>query len=136
MMDVVMTCVVETGAPSAVMASIAIAEDVSATKPMTGFSFVTPSPTVRMMRPPPMEVPRAMVHAHMILTHTGMPAAGFASPAVTRARVMMPMVFCASLLPWLYAMNAAERICILWNSQLAFMGCQLANSSNMSFMIT
>ena len=33
------------------------------------------------------------------------------TPAENRARVMMPIVFCASFEPWAKAMNAAEKTC-------------------------
>ena len=101
MIAVLMTWVVDTGAPSAVIVSMAMAEDSSATQPSTGSSLVMPLPTVFMMRWPPMEVPSAMQVAHETLTHRGTPEPAATSPLVMRASVMMPMVFWASLLPWL-----------------------------------
>ena len=83
------------------MVSMATADENSETKPITGSSLVTPLPTVFMMRWPPMEVPRAMVAAHMILTQVGTPEPSGSMPAPIIASVIMPMVFCASLLPWL-----------------------------------
>ena len=41
------------------------------------------------------------------------------SPAVTRARVMMPIVFCASCMPWPSAMVAELTICAYRKLRLA-----------------
>ena len=42
--------------------------------------------------------------------------------------VMIPMVFCASLLPWLKAIYAAETICSLLNVFVTSVGEDLLNS--------
>ena len=44
------------------------------------------------------------------MTHDGTVTSGM-TPAEKRARVMMPIVFWASLEPWAKAMNAAEKTC-------------------------
>ena len=79
-----------------------------------------------MIRQPPAAVPAAIVKAQRIFTHAGMaPKLGIrrkvnhsgkcskrpAFVPVKRARVMMPIVFCASFVPCEWAMKAALRIC-------------------------
>jgi hypothetical protein len=57
-------------------------------------------PRVRMTRQPPRQVPGALAVARAMITHSGVPALWSTVPLVIRARVMMPVVFCASLVPW------------------------------------
>ena len=78
-----------------------------------------------MMRRPPEAVPAAMVTAQISLTQRGILNSGvrrkWAQPgawsrlpicvAEKRARAIKPMVFCASLLPWLNPRLAALRTC-------------------------
>ena len=79
-----------------------------------------------MIRHPPAAVPAAMVIAQRIFTHAGMaPKVGIrrklshpgkcsnwpAFVPVKSARVMMPIVFWASFVPWECAIKAALRIC-------------------------
>jgi len=71
MMDMVMTCVVETGIPSIAVPSNTLAPAVSAAKPWTGWSFTSLWPSVRMMRQPPMAVPAAIVSAQIIFIQRG-----------------------------------------------------------------
>ena len=44
------------------------------------------------------------------MTHIGGLAPGASTPPVIRARVMTPMVFCASLVPWASETRPAEAI--------------------------
>ena len=69
---------------------------------------------------PPMAVPAAMAMAQASLTHRGT-ATSSISPKMNRARVMMPMVFWASLRPWLVAMKAADTSCILRKMRLTLL---------------
>jgi len=77
----------------------------------------------------------AMVTAQSSLTHRGTPEPALIEPAETSASVMIPMVFWASLLPWLYAMSADETTSSLRKNLLACLGVQSAKSSKMIFMI-
>jgi hypothetical protein len=45
------------------------------------------------------------------MTQNGGPEFGASAPAVIRVRVMMPIVFCASLVPWASATIEADTIC-------------------------
>src|SRR3954453_6251570 len=82
---------------------------VSAAKPWTGSSFTTRWPIVLMIRQPPAAVPNEIAVAARTMTHSGIVALDGSSPAATRANVMIPIVFWASLLPWLNAIAAADR---------------------------
>ena len=53
MIEVVITCVVETGKPRWAVVSSTAEAAVSAAKPCTGVSFTSRMPSVRMMRLPP-----------------------------------------------------------------------------------
>ena len=53
--------------------------------------------------------------AHSSMTHTGTGAFMGNSPAPIIAKVMIPIDFCASFVPWKNAMNAADTICSLEN---------------------
>lgn len=88
-----------------------VAALVWAAKPCGGFSSVRPLPMVRMMRQPPRYVPSAMARPALTMTQTGGLEPGERTPPVTRARVMMPIVFCASLVPWASETSPAEAIC-------------------------
>ena len=81
---------------------------VSAAKPWTGSSLATRWPIVFMIRQPPTAVPADSAVADTMMTHVGTMTVGM-TPAEKRARVMMPIVFCASFDPWAKAMNAAEK---------------------------
>ncbi|KZE40683.1 hypothetical protein AVW09_13905 [Microbacterium sp. T32] len=94
------TCVVERAKPRALDARIVAAVDVSAEKPCAGLTSVRPLPSVRMMRHPPMYVPSAIVSAHASTTQIcGSGSDADCQPTVMRARVMTPIVFCASFVP-------------------------------------
>src|SRR6478735_1883959 len=54
------------------------------------------------------EVPAAMVSAQATLTHTGMAWTSVQDPYAIRARVITPMVFCASFVPWASETSEAE----------------------------
>ena len=56
---------------------------------------------------PPMAVPSAIKVAQRHLTQRGTAIVSI-SLKMKRARVITPIVFCASFIPWLVAMNAAE----------------------------
>ena len=77
---------------------------VSAAKPWTGSSLTTLWPIVRMIRQPPAAVPSEIAVAEMRMTQQRARRARSRTPAETSARVMMPIVFCASFEPWLNAM--------------------------------
>ena len=95
---------------------------VSAAKPCTGCIFTILWPMVRMMRYPPAAVPAAIVAAHSSTTQNGMSlnsvtrrklahsGRSLKAPVVVpvkSASVMMPIVFWASLEPWLKPMKPA-----------------------------
>jgi len=89
-----------------------------------------------MMRRPPVAVPAARVRAQVIFTQRGTVNSGvrrnWSQPgrwdsssmrvAEKRASAMMPMVFWASLQPWLKPRNAALRIWSLLNTRLVTEG--------------
>ena len=83
---------------------------VSAAKPWTGSSLATRWPIVCMIRQPPTAVPSDSAVAETTITQVGTLNVGI-TPALNRARVMMPIVFWASFEPWANAMNAAEPTC-------------------------
>jgi hypothetical protein len=68
-------------------------------KPCVGLSRVKPWPMVRMMRHPPMYVPIPMAMPQVSTTHIGVDALAPRVPLATRASVMTPIVFWASLVP-------------------------------------
>ena len=63
-----------------------------------------------MMRQPPTAVPSDRADADTMITHVGTLTVSI-SPAENSARVMMPIVFCASFEPCEKAMNPAEPTC-------------------------
>src|SRR5262245_51142965 len=63
-----------------------------------------------MIRQPPLRVPRLIAVYAASSTHNGMSNVGIRLPAY-RAPAMIPMVFCASLAPWLRLYAAADRSC-------------------------
>ncbi len=71
----------------------------SAAKPWAGLTSVSPDPMVRMIRQPPEYVPIAMAKAQEAMTQNCGPEPGSWVPAAISTRVMMPMVFWASLVP-------------------------------------
>ena len=85
------------------MTTSTVAAVVSAAKPWTGSSSTTRCPIVFMMRQPPAAVPSDMAVAAAMMTQVGTVMSGM-TPAAKSARVMMPIVFWASLEPWAKAM--------------------------------
>ena len=69
-----------------------------------------------MMRQPPESVPAAIVRAHIITTTTGTwkseAADPLSTPPLIRAMVIIPIVFCASFVPWAIETRAEEKSCI------------------------
>ncbi len=64
-----------------------------------------------MTRQPPIHVPRLMAKAQDTITHAGALAPEARVPLAIRARVMTPMVFWASLVPWASDPMEADPIC-------------------------
>ena len=109
---------------------------VSAAKPCTGCILTILWPKVRMMRQPPAAVPAAMVSAQATTTHLSTANSGVRRKAshsgrslkapdlvpVNSASAMIPMVFCASLEPWLYPMKEALTSWSLPNTPLTVRG--------------
>src|SRR3954447_10156002 len=111
MIEAVVTCVVETGTANTVAVAISTPEaTVWAANPPVGVSWMIRLPRVRMIRKPPAYVPALIARAEARMTHSGTSKES-SSPEVTRARVMMPMVFCASWVPWPNAIVAELTIC-------------------------
>ncbi len=102
--------VVEREKPRLEEARMTLAAEVWAAKPCCGCRSVRPLPMVRMMRQPPREVPSAMARPAETMTHTGGLEPGASAPPATSARVMMPIVFCASLVPCARETRPAEAI--------------------------
>ena len=102
-----MTWVVETGIPKWAVVNRIVAEVVSAAKPWTGSSSATRWPIVCMIRQPPIAVPSDSAVAATTMTQTGTVTSGI-TPAEKSARVMMPIVFCASFEPCEKAMKPAD----------------------------
>ena len=63
--------VVDTGTPSRLAASMTVAAAVSAAKPWIGRSSTTRKPMVRMMRQPPIDVPRPIAVAAVTMIQAG-----------------------------------------------------------------
>ncbi len=68
-----------------------------------------------MMRQPPMYVPRAIATAQTTMTQNSGPLPTGWSPTEMSVRVMMPMVFWASLVPCASATSELEKICACRN---------------------
>ena len=115
MMLVVMVWVVLTGMPMAPVAARIVAAVVSAAKPWTGFILTILWPRVLIMRQPPIAVPAAITNAQDTIIQLSM---SFSPPpgcknssqlgrlskvpeacALKIAKAIIPMVFCASLVP-------------------------------------
>ena len=68
-------------------------------------------PIVLMIRQPPLAVPRAIAVAQSSLTQIGtLKWAALRWPVAIKARVITPIVFCASLVPWASETSDAEPI--------------------------
>ena len=100
------TWVVLTGMPARAVLASAIPPAVSAEKPCQGRSAVTRCDIVRTIRQPPKNVPREMEACAPRMTQNGTWNSPDGGPhggsiaATTRMRVMIPMPFCASFVPW------------------------------------
>src|SRR5664280_2758663 len=108
MMEAVIVCVVEIGKPKWLAVKMTAAEPVSAAKPWMGSRWMTLVPSVWMMRRPPKYVPKAIDRDASRSTQVGIGALDERWPVVISARVITPIVFCASLEPWAKATSAAE----------------------------
>ena len=97
----VMVWVVETGMPQWASARMVTPPPVSAQKPPMGCSLVRPVPMVFTMRHPPKKVPRPMAAWQASTTQNGMWNSCPLRTVPNRIRAMMPITFCASLVPWL-----------------------------------
>jgi hypothetical protein len=94
------TWVVERANPRWVDARIVAVVAASAANPRPGSISVSPLPRARMMRQPPVYVPIAIAGAQTTITQSPGPVPAFCEPAAMRVRVITPMVFCASFVPW------------------------------------
>jgi hypothetical protein len=77
-----------------------------------GVSISTmPLPMVRMIRQPPEYVPSPMASPAASTTQRCGPVPAACIPAATSTRVMTPMVFCPSEVPWASATSDAVKAC-------------------------
>src|SRR5438128_1519271 len=79
-------------------------------KPFTGLSAVMRMPIVRMIRQPPVAVPRPMLTAHATFTHVSIRNSPVFPWNAYTASAITPIVFWPSLPPWLNAMYMLDRI--------------------------
>ena len=133
-MQAEMVCVVLTGAPSTDAPEMTRAADVSAAKPCTGSSLKILWPIVLMIFQPPSAVPIAMASAQTHLTQKGTAIVSILLK-MKRASVITPMVFWASLRPWLVAMKAAETICSLVKARVSLLRLARAHRSMIRNMV-
>ena len=91
--------VVETGMPNTVARARVKALAVSEQNPLTGLNFVIFIPMVLTMRQPPKQVPRAITKLHEMTTQNGIWNLSPDKLDEYSRMAMIPMVFCASLLP-------------------------------------
>lgn len=94
----VIVWVVLTGMPKWAVPMSVIAPAVSAEKPPKGVSLVMRWPIVLTTRQPPAMVPQPIAMWQVIMTQKGTEYVA-SNPPETSAAVMIPMVFCASLVP-------------------------------------
>ena len=133
-MDPETTCVVETGRWSKVAEKMTTAEFKSAAKPWTGCILNILPPTVRIIFQPPTLVPKAMDIAQRNLTRSGTSRLVM-KPPDTRARVMIPMDFWASLEPWEKAIRAADTTCNLLAAKFTLAGLKEWQMAKIIFMM-
>src|SRR5581483_3856796 len=81
---------------------------VCAAKPAGGSMLYSRWPSVRMIRQPPTYVPAAIARPDATITQVGMWSNCAWWPLVTSARVITPIVFCASFAPWLNATHVPD----------------------------
>src|SRR5213078_798585 len=92
------TWVVDSGKPTCDAARITAAPEPWAVKPWAGSILMIRVPIVRMIRQPPEYVPAAIAVAALMTTQSGTVGLTLGRlPCATRARVMTPIVFWASL---------------------------------------
>jgi hypothetical protein len=106
------TCVVLTGAPNKLAPQIMAEAVKSAAKPLIGSILKIFPPIVRIIFQPPNAVPEAIDIAQRALTQMGTEKLPI-NPPLTRAMVMIPIDFWASLEPWAKEAVQAESICSL-----------------------
>ena len=87
--------------------SIVTADAVSIETPCTGSSLVILNPRVFTILHPPKKVPNAMEVAARTATTVGTPKDGI-QPTENNSAVITPIVFCASLVPWLRLTKAGR----------------------------
>src|ERR1700694_4840082 len=109
---------------------------VGAQTPSTGSSLITRIPSVRMIAQPPAYVPNPIATAASVTTQSGgdgktLPLVVM-TPALTRARVITPIVFCASLAPCEKETNALDTSCALRKRRFMGLGCPRRNTSSTS----
>ncbi len=93
-----------------VEARITAVDEPLAVKPCAGSISTRPLPRVRITRQPPRYVPSPMAAAQDSTTQNGVAAFSLCVPLAIRARVMMPIVFCASFVPCASDSSEAEPI--------------------------
>ena len=108
--DPVATWVVDREYPKWLDRRMADADAASAAMPWGDSISVSPLPMVRMTRQPPIQVPRLMARAQETITQLGALDPLASDPLATRARVITPIVFWASLVPWASDTMDAEPI--------------------------
>ena len=132
-----MTWVVLTGMPLRVANSMTAAAALSAANPWTGLMVIILTPKVRITRDPPKYVPMAMTLADRRITQRGTSMVSkLEALLTTSAKVIIPMVFCASLEPWLNAIAAAVRICSLLNIVVTIAGLAWRKTQYMASIMT
>ena len=97
------TCVVLKGIPKCDAVKMRPAAEVSAANPCIGFNFIILCPIVLIIFHPPFIVPAAIVIAQAMITKSGISNSPdgllCSTPPANRARVIIPIVFCASFEP-------------------------------------
>ena len=97
-------CVVETGNPKCAVPQRIDAQAVCAANPCGGSIFAIRCPRVLMMRQPPAYVPAPIASAAEAITQVGgRSKSASRCPEATSASAMIPIVFCASFVPWVNA---------------------------------
>ena len=84
--------------------------EVSAAKPCGACTSTMPLPIVRMIRQPPDKVPRPMARPEVRMTHVCGPVPAAWYPLVINTKVITPIVFCPSDVPWASATMDAEMV--------------------------
>lgn len=87
------------------------ADEVSAAIPCGELIATSPLPMVRITRQPPTQVPPAMAKAQATFTNNGTACRFVQLPYAMSARVITPMVFCPSFVPWASDTSEADPTC-------------------------